>query len=109
AQEIGVEVAVLEKTLKIGVKLGDIVMLEKNRYVPIPLMTKLKATAEQLAGRSTDGFFTTIEYRNEIKMGRNFVIAVLEYFDQLRFTERVGDRRRLARSTARGIPVDSEK
>jgi hypothetical protein len=42
-------------------------------------------------------------------MGRNFVIALLEYFDQLSFTERVGDRRRLARSTARVIPVESKK
>ena len=30
-------------------------------------------------------------------MGRNFIIDVLEYFDQVGFTTRVGDLRRLRR------------
>ena len=44
---------------------------------------------------SADGQFTTIAYRDEINMGRNFAIVILEYFDRTGFTVRVGDYRRL--------------
>ncbi len=95
AKEIGVEVKLLEKSLKMGVKLGEIVILEKNRYVPSRLIIKLKDRAKKLASTSADGLLTTAKYRDEVNMGRNFVISVLEYFDRVRFTERVGDHRRV--------------
>ena len=98
ASDIGVDASVLEKALKIGVKLDDIMVIGKNRYVPTTVISTLKSAAEQLALRSADGFFTTIEYRHEVNMGRNFVIAVLEYFDRIGFTIRVGDHRRLRTS-----------
>jgi selenocysteine-specific elongation factor len=97
AQKIGIEASILEKTLKIGVKLGDIVLVKKNRYVPSILVAKLKASAQKLAAKSTDGLFTTIDFRDEVNMGRNFVIALLEYFDQVGFTTRVGEFRRVQR------------
>ena len=109
AQEIGVEVKVLKKALKIGIRLGDFVVIGKNRYVPKSLMTRLKIVAEQLAYRSNDGFFTSVEYRNEVNMGRNFVIAILEYFDQLNFTGRVGNSRRLVCSGASILLTESGK
>ena len=109
AQEIGVEVKALEKALKVGIRLGDFVAIGKNRYVPKSLMTRLKIVAELLACRSNDGFFTSVEYRNEVDMGRNFVIAILEYFDQLSFTARVGNSRRLVCSGASILLTESGK
>ncbi len=99
AQQIGTEVSVLEKTLKIGVKLGDFIPVGKNRYVPSTLVTNLKITAEKLASKSVDGLFSTSDFRDEVTMGRNFIIDVLEYFDQVGFTTRVGDLRRLRQPT----------
>ena len=95
AQQIGTDVSVLEKTLKIGVKLGDIILVGKNRYVPSTLVLNLKIRAEKLASKSVDGLFSTSDFRDEVSMGRNFIIDVLEYFDQVGFTTRVGDLRRL--------------
>ena len=95
AKEIGVEVSKLEKTLKIGIQLGDFELVKKNRYVPSSLVVKLKLSAKKLAAVSTDGLFTTIKFREEVNMGRNFVTAVLEYFDQMGFTVRVGEHRRI--------------
>ena len=66
AKDIGVDVSSLEKTLKIGVKLGDVAMIEKNRYLPKILLTKFVIIAEQLAARSDDGLFTTANYRDEV-------------------------------------------
>ncbi len=95
AQVIGIEVSKLEKALKIGIQIGDFVLVKTNRYVPVNLIAKLKLSAEKLATKSTDGQFTTVEFREEVKMGRNFVTALLEYFDQISFTKRVGEYRRI--------------
>ncbi len=95
AKDIGVEVSSLEKALIIGVKLGDVAIIEKNRYLPKALLIKFVIIAEQLAARSDDGLFTAANFRDEIKLGRNFVIAVLEYFDRVGFTMQVGNHRRV--------------
>ena len=95
AQQIGTDVSVLEKTLKIGVKLGDFILVGKNRYVPSNLVINLKISAKKLASKSVDGLFSISDFRDEVSMGRNFIIDVLEYFDQVGFTTRVGDLRRL--------------
>jgi hypothetical protein len=39
--------------------------------------------------------FTTAEYRDEVNLGRNFVIAVLEYFDRIGYTVQEGGHRRV--------------
>ena len=85
----------LEKALKIGIKLGDIILVGKNRYVPSTLVINLKTSVEKLASKSVDGLFSTSDFREEVSMGRNFIIDVLEYFDQVGFTTRVGELRRL--------------
>ena len=95
AKDIGVDVFSLEKALKIGVKLGDFVMIEKNRYLPKTLLIKFVFIAEQLVARSDDGLFTTANYRDEVNLGRNLVIAILEYFDRIGFTMQVGNHRRV--------------
>ena len=95
AKDIGVEVSSLEKALKTGVKLGDVVMIKKNRYLPKSSVTKLAIVVEQLAAQSNDGLFTTANYRDEVNLGRNFVIDVLEYFDRKGFTMQVGNHRRV--------------
>ena len=108
AEELGIEVAKLEKSLKIGLKLGEIVLLGKGRYVPSSLVENLKVSAQQLASRSADGLFATGEYRDEVNMGRNFVIALLEYFDHVQLTERVDDYRRI-RGSASSLSVLKNK
>ena len=100
AQQIGTEVSALEKALKIGIKLGDIILVGKNRYVPSTLVMNLKISAEKLASKSVDGLFSISDFRDEISMGRNFTIDVLEYFDQVGFTIRVGNLRRLRQPTS---------
>jgi hypothetical protein len=69
--------------------------MEKNRYLPKTVLITLATIAEQLAARSRDGLFTTAEYRDEVNLGRNFVIAVLEYFDRIGYTVQEGGHRRV--------------
>jgi len=108
AQEVAVEIKSLEKTLKIGIKLGDFVFIDKNRYVPQSLIIKLKATAEHLASKSVDGLFTVVQYRDEVDMGRNFVISILEYFDRVGFSERTGNFRSIRRCAEDNQSVKSK-
>lgn len=108
AKDIGVDVSSLEKALKIGVKLGDVAMIEKNRYLPKSLLKKFVIIAEQLAARSDDGLFTTADYRDEVNLGRNFVIAVLEYFDRIGFTMQVGNHRRVRCSADSILSLESK-
>ena len=42
-------------------------------------------------------------------MGRNFVIALLEYFDRIRFTERKGDYRRIRGLASKISVLESER
>ena len=95
AKDLGVEVSSLEKALKTGIKLGDVVMIKKNRYMPKSLLKKLAIIVEQLAAQSDDGSFSTANYRDEVNLGRNFIIAVLEYFDRIGLTIQVGNQRRV--------------
>jgi hypothetical protein len=37
--------------------------------------------------------FTAAQFRNATTLGRNLSIEVLEYFDRMRFTRRVGEAR----------------
>ena len=86
--------------MKIGIKLGDIILVGKNRYLPSTLVINFKISAEKLASKSVDGLFSISDFRDEIGMGRNFTIDILEYFDQVGFTIRVGNLRRLRQPTS---------
>ena len=98
AEDLCVDVKTLEAALKTACKFGDMVLIGKNRYVPKPYLTKLGAVAERLATHCPDGYFTTVDYRDQTELGRNFIIDVLEYFDRVGFTERNGNERRIRRS-----------
>ena len=97
AEEIGVDKKTLELSLKNAVKIGEMVQVSKNRYVPVGYVTNLGLAAEDLAERSGRGLFTVGDYRDQTQIGRNFAIDLLEYFDRIAFTERLGNNRRIKR------------
>jgi selenocysteine-specific elongation factor len=108
AEELNVEVKTLEKALKTASRLGDMVLIGKNRYVPVPFVAKLGAVAERLAANSDGGHFTIAEYRDQTDLGRNFTIDILEYFDRVGLTERNGNARRIRRSVTDVFAVPYE-
>ena len=98
AADLKVDFKTLEMALKTASILGKMVLIGKNRYAPTHFVAKLGVVAERLAANSADRCFTTAEYRKHTTLGRNFVIDVLEYFDQIGFTERHGNTRCIRRS-----------
>ncbi len=108
AADLKVDVKTLETALKTASGLGEMVLIGKNRYAPTPFVAKLGVVAERLAANSADGYFTTAEYRDQTKLGRNFAIDVLEYFDRVGFTERNGNTRCIRRSVTDVFAVSSD-
>ena len=108
AADLKVDLETLEMTLKTASRLGKMVLIGKNRYVPTHFVAKLGVVAERLAANSADRCFTTAEYRKQTTLGRNFVIDVLEYFDQIGFTERNGNTRYIRRSVKDVFMVSSD-
>ncbi len=104
AADLGVEPAAMERFLVRAAKLGLVVRVAPNRfYAPDPLV-ELAVLAESLAAESADGMFSAAAYRDRTGIGRNLAIQVLEHFDRIGFTVRVGDSRRLRRSVADAFP-----
>jgi len=108
AEALGVDKIVLEASLKNAVKIGEMVLVANNRYLPTSYMTRLGYAAEALAQRTAEGFFTVAEFVDHSKTGRNFAIDLLEYFDRLGFTERSGNNRRIRRPAATVFAVDEK-
>lgn len=108
AADLKVDLKTLEITLKTASRLGKMVLIGKNRYAPTHFVAKLGVVAERLAANSADRCFTTAEYRKQTTLGRNFVIDVLEYFDQIGFTERNGNTRYIRRSVKDVFMVSSD-
>ena len=108
AADLKVDLKTLEMTLKTASRLGKMVLIGKNRYAPTHFVAKLGVVAERLAANSADRCFTTAEYRKQTTLGRNFVIDVLEYFDQIGFTERNGNTRYIRRSVKDVFMVSSD-
>ena len=108
AADLKVDFKTLEMALKTASTLGTMVLIGKNRYAPTHFVAKLGVVAERLAANSADRCFTTAEYRKHTTLGRNFVIDVLEYFDQIGFTERHGNTRCIRRSVKDVFVVSSD-
>ena len=108
AEALGVDRKILETSLKNAVKLGEMVMVAKNRYLPTAYVARLGYVAESLAVSTAAGMFTVAEYCEQTQTGRNFAIDLLEHFDRLGFTERTGNNRRIRRSAATVFTLDDE-
>jgi selenocysteine-specific elongation factor len=108
AEALGIDKKILETSLKNAVKIGEMVQVAKNRYLPTAYMARLGYAADALAEITAGGVFTVAEFVAHSKTGRNFAIDLLEYFDRLGFTERSGNNRRIRRPAVTVFTVDDE-
>ena len=100
AEQLKIDEAELGALLKRATNAGLVLPVTRTRFVPLAAVKALAAHAESLACVSPEGRFTAAEYKNHARVGRNFAIELLEFFDRSGFTERLGDRRRVRRSAA---------
>ena len=106
AEQLKMDEAALGALLKRATNAGLVLPVTRTRFVPLAAVGALAERAESLARTSPDGRFTAAEYKDHARIGRNFGIELLEFFDRSGFTERLGDRRRLRRSAAEVFGVE---
>src|ERR1051326_2657307 len=76
---------------------GLVVRLSKNRFFQPCALRQLGDIAEALAQASGNRLVTAGAFRDRAGIGRNLTIEVLEFFDRMKFTRRIGDARQVLR------------
>jgi selenocysteine-specific elongation factor len=80
-----IEIKVIEAALSRLARHGKVVRVSKNRFFLPASLRKLEAIAEGMEQ------VTAAAFRDRSGLGRNLAIEVLEFFDRIKFTRRVGD------------------
>ena len=71
---------------------GELHQVVKDLYYPQTTMATLAGVARAVGARH-DGVVTAAPFRDATQLGRKRAIQVLEHFDRIGLTRRVGDRR----------------
>lgn len=95
AEELSQPPQVIERFLFRAARLGIVHAVAKNRFYPPATMRDLGRLAVGLAEKSQDEMFSTADFRDATGVGRNVTIQVLEYFDRIGFTQRIGEGRKI--------------
>jgi selenocysteine-specific elongation factor len=93
----GMKLGSLERILAQARKSGNLVQVAPNRHYLPETMVQLAEFTESLAEGKEEGF-SVIEFRDQLGIGRNLCIEILEYFDRTGFTVRDGNSRYLRTS-----------
>ena len=96
----------VERVLERAARAGHVVRITPNRFLHKLAYLELAAKAEALGGNSTDGLFDAAAFRDRSDLGRRISIRVLEHFDRIGFTQRLGDQRRVLRPAAAVLNLD---
>ena len=100
AQEMGSEPRKIESLLVRAGRHGLVVRVSKNRFFPPETLRNLANIAEQVAAEAESGLITAAAFRDASDIGRNLAIEVLEFFNKVKFTRRVGDGHQVIRPAA---------
>ncbi len=76
---------------------GEPIKATPDRFLLRSTVERLAQIAEATAGSTPNGQFTAADYRDHCGASRKLSIEVLEYFDRIGYTQRIGDARRIRR------------
>jgi selenocysteine-specific elongation factor len=76
---------------------GEPIKAMPDRFLLRSTVERLAQVAEMTAGSKANGQFTAADYRDRCGASRKLSIEVLEYFDRIGYTQRIGDARRIRR------------
>ncbi|MDE2581152.1 MAG: selenocysteine-specific translation elongation factor [Rhodospirillales bacterium] len=94
AAAIGHDARKLEAFLTHAGRLGLVVRVSEKRCALPATLRRLGEIAEAAA---IDGRVTAAAFRDRAGIGRNLAVELLEYFDRVRFTRRIGDAHEILR------------
>ena len=99
---LGMDAKKTESFLMRVSKLGLLVRVSDNRFFSPAALRQHAKFAEEIAA-SNGGAITAAKLRDRAEIGRALAIEVLEYFDRIKFTRRIGDEHRLLRSAREAL------
>jgi selenocysteine-specific elongation factor len=85
---VGAPVQAVDEMLRLGIETGQLIRVDEGIYYPPDVLATLK---EKL--RTFGKPFTVAEFRDATQTTRKFALPLLQYFDETRFTKRLGDER----------------
>jgi selenocysteine-specific elongation factor len=100
AERIGAAPKAVVAVLDRAARHGRAVRVSDTRFFLPPTVARLAGIAQTLADSSAGRRITAAQFRDASGLGRNLSIDVLDYFDRVRFTRRVGDARILLKAAA---------
>jgi selenocysteine-specific elongation factor len=90
-KECGVDNRALMYSIGRAQREGAIIKISEKRYALVPVLGDFAQAALDLTEDESE--LTVVGYRDHMGCGRNVAVDVLEYFDGIRFTRRVGEGR----------------
>jgi selenocysteine-specific elongation factor len=100
AEALGLEPEAMTRAMRRYERFGRVAPVAGNRYFLPETLSRLTAIARELADGDPAGTFTAAAFKDRAGVGRNLTIEVLEYFDRVGITRRVGDARVVLAPTA---------
>ena len=92
-EECGLAQRDVQRALARAHKEQRAIKINGKRYATLPIIRQYAQPFLALPEDNT--LLTLAEYRDDLKIGRNLALEVLEYFDSVRFTKREGNGRRV--------------
>ncbi|WP_349568607.1 selenocysteine-specific translation elongation factor [Azotobacter salinestris] len=102
ARTVGRDEAEVRLLLRKLARLGLLQQVVKDLFYPEATLRRLAHCAQELAER--DGGIQAAAFRDRIQIGRKRSIQLLEHFDRVGLTRRLGDRRRIRPDSALAVP-----
>lgn len=97
AASLKIKEAVAKDFLHRKAKGGEVMKVTADRFYPRTTLASLAAIAQATAQASSNGQFIAAQYRDATGVGRSLAIEILEFFDTLGITQRIGDARKMRR------------
>ncbi|MEO7453697.1 MAG: selenocysteine-specific translation elongation factor [Fimbriimonadales bacterium] len=88
AAAIGAPVQAIDEMIRLGLETGELIRVDEAIYYPPAVLDALR---QQL--REFGKPFTVAQFRDATGSSRKFALPLLQYFDETRFTRRMGDER----------------
>ena len=87
-------------------RLGLLVRPAPNRFFRPAALRELGELAASVAAQAPDRRLTAAAFRDRAGVGRNVAIELLEYFDRVKFTRRIGDTHEVLRPAGQAFGAD---
>ena len=95
---------VLEEILFQATQMKYLTKINQTRYFFPSTILSLANLCEKLSLEVENGELTLASFRNVSGIGRNLSIEVLEFFDKVGFTKRLGERRFIIKPAKKAFP-----